>query len=156
MLRYLFTVLAALLLPVLGSAQGLTTLVPDPPFAPPPPYPPDAHKGMFWYGTDALWTERNVEGKWSMSNGQGYSTKLIFWRRGFDWRKEPEPQLIITGRHLDGDAPAIAVAHANAVCIPSRDAAGRMTLIDIPTAGCWELTGRYDGHTLTFLVSVEP
>src|SRR3984893_6039071 len=28
--------------------------------------------------------------------------------------------------------------------------------MDIPTAGCWELTGHYDGHSVIFIVSVEP
>jgi hypothetical protein len=31
-----------------------------------------------------------------------------------------------------------------------------MTGIDIPTAGCWEITGHYNDHDLTFIVSVEP
>jgi hypothetical protein len=88
-------------------------------------------------------------------NGEGYFTKLVFWRRGFDWRKEPEPKLIITAKRLDGEAPSVAVAHANAVFVTSNKPA-MMTGIDIPTAGCWEITAHYKGHTLTFIVSVEP
>jgi hypothetical protein len=69
--------------------------------------------------------------------------------------KEAEPKLIITAKRLDGDAPSVAVAHANAVFVTGNTPA-MMTLIDIPTAGCWELTGHYHGHTLTFIASVEP
>jgi hypothetical protein len=159
MLRYLFAAMAWLLLPVLSSAQCLTTRAPSPPFVPPAPYPPSAPNSAFWYGSDALWTALSVDGKWSMQNnvlnGKGYRTKLIFWRRGFDSRKEPEPKLIITARRLDGDSPTVSVAHANAVFVPG-NTPGMMTLIDIPTAGCWELAGHYHGHTLTFIVSVEP
>lgn len=160
MLRYLFAAMAWLLLPVLSSAQCLTTPAPNPPFVPPALYPPSAPDGMFWYGTDALWTHLSVDGKWKIHNNVleskgGYRTKLIFYRRGFDPRTEPEPKLIITGRRLDGAAPSVAVAHANAVFVP-RPTPGMMTLIDIPTAGCWELTANYAGHTLTFIVSVEP
>ena len=69
--------------------------------------------------------------------------------------------LVITGKRLDGDAPSIAVAHANAVFIPFPGSPpepmppAMMTGVDIPTAGCWELTAHYGGHTLAFIVSVE-
>jgi hypothetical protein len=33
---------------------------------------------------------------------------------------------------------------------------GMMTGLDVPTAGCWELTAHYRGHTVNFVVSVEP
>jgi hypothetical protein len=124
-----------------------------------------AMRSVSWYGTDALWTELSVEGKWTMRdnvlNGKGYRTKLVFWRRGFDWRKEPEPKLIITGKRLNGEAPSLTESHASAVFISGRNASGMMppgmmTMIDIPTVGCWELTAHYGGHTLAFIVSVEP
>jgi hypothetical protein len=77
----------------------------------------------------------------------------MFWRRGFDWRKEPEPELFITAKRLDGDAPSVAVAHANAVFVTGNTSAiAMMTGIVVPTAGCWELMGDYNGHTLTFTV----
>lgn len=159
--RYLFAVMTVvLLLPMFTSAQCRTTLPPNPAFVPLAPYPPSASDGMFWYGTDALWTALNVDGKWKIHNNVledkgAYRTKLVFWRRGFDWRRELEPKLIITARRLDGEAPSVAVAHANAVFVQGNTPA-MMTGIDIPTAGCWELTGHYHGHTLTFTVSVEP
>jgi hypothetical protein len=31
-----------------------------------------------------------------------------------------------------------------------------MALIDIPKAGCWEITAHSKGHDLSFIVSVEP
>jgi hypothetical protein len=164
MLRYLFAVVAALLLPMLSSAQCLTTLPPNPPFVPPITYPPGGlAAGWFWYGTDALWTPLRVDGKWTIQSNvlahKGYETKLFFWRQGFDWHKETEPKLIITGKRLDGDAPSIAVADASAVFVmgrpPDTMPPGMMTLIVIPKAGCWELTAHYGGHTLTFIVLVE-
>ena len=166
MFRCGFAVLAViLLLPLLSSAQCLTTLAPNPPFVPPIAYPPGGlGAGMFWFGTDALWTALSFDGKWQGYNGKPYVQKLTFWRKGFDWRKEIEPELIVTGKRLDGDAPSIAVAHANAVFIPipipgdtgEKMPPAMMTGVDIPTAGCWELTAHYAGHSLTFVVSVEP
>jgi hypothetical protein len=158
MLRYLFAVIVVLLLPLLSSAQCLTTLAPNPSFVPPKPYSSTVPDNMFWFGTEELCTALNADGKWSMqdnvSKDKGYSTKLVFWHRGFDWHVEPEPKLIVTARRLDGDAPFVAEAHANAVFVTDHQAA-MMTLITIPTAGCWEVTGHYGGHILTFVVSVE-
>jgi hypothetical protein len=94
MYRYLFVLMAGFLLPLLGSAQCLTTLAPNPPFVPPIQYPPGAPaSGTFWYGTDELWTALSVDGKWKMED----TIKLVFWGRRFDWRKEFEPKLIVTG-----------------------------------------------------------
>jgi hypothetical protein len=131
MLRYLFAAVAGLLLPILSSAQCLTTLIPNPPFVPPAPYWSSAPDGGFWYGTDALWTLLADDGKWHMQ-GNVYTTKLVFWRRRFDSRKEPEPKLIITGKRLDGDAPSIAVAHANAVFVTGNDDRNRYTVSWLP------------------------
>jgi hypothetical protein len=163
MSRYLLAVLTGLLLPVLGAAQCLTTLQPNPPFVPPIQYPPSAPaSGTFWFGTDELWTALDIDGKWKMGDyGKGtvYRTKLVFWARGFDTCKELEPKLILTGKRLDGEAPSIAVAHANAVFVPGKPGMmppGIMTGVDVPAAGCWEFTAHYRGHTLTFVVSVEP
>lgn len=113
---------------------------------------------MFWYGTDALWTRLGSAGVWHIKNNvdehNGYATKLVFWRKGFDWREEAEPALIVTARRLDGDSPSVAVAHANAVFVTGNTPA-MMTGIRIPSPGCWEVTGHYSGHTLSFTVSVE-
>jgi hypothetical protein len=159
MIRYSLTILFLLFSGTLASGQCLTTLTPNPQFVPPAPYPSTPPNSRFWYGSDELWTALEIGGKWQAyangENGWVFQNKLVFWRRGFDWRKEPEPKLILTGKRLDGDAPTVAVAHANAVFLPSHENAGMMTLISIPTTGCWEITAHYQGHDLSFVVSVE-
>jgi hypothetical protein len=159
MFRYLAVAVIGLLLPLLSSAQCLTTLTPNPVFVPPAPYPLSAPDGQFWYGTDMLWTTLNIDGKWHMQDnvlhGKGYRTKLVFSRLGFDWHKELQPKFIVTSKRLDAKAPLVPAEPANAVFLPC-NAPAIMTAIDIPTAGCWELTARYNGQTLTFIVSVEP
>ena len=64
----------------------------------PTPAPYDSIRladGMFWYGTEALWTQLSAGGVWSAENNPdkegGYIAKLCFWRRGFDWRKDMGP-----------------------------------------------------------------
>ena len=160
MTRFILAFAAALLLPIQpAKTECLTTLPSSPIFAPPAPHD-SVHPShnMFWYGTDALWTQLGSDGVWHIKNNadehNGYVTKLVFWRKGFDWRKEPEPALIVTARRMDGDSPSVAVAHANAVFVTSNTPA-MMTGIRIPTTGCWEVTGHYGGHTLSFIVSVE-
>ena len=161
--RYYLFCLAALLLPAAakpGQRVCLTTLAPSPPFVPPASYdsvlPPN---GTFRYGTAEFWTDISVEGIWHLTNNSdtdgGYVTKLVFWAKGFNWRKEPSPELILTARRTDGDSPSMAVDHANAVFISGKTPA-MMTGIRIPTSGCWEVTGHYRSKTLTFMVWVEP
>jgi hypothetical protein len=160
MTRFVLGFAAALLLFFVQPAKTecLTTSAPSPTFAPPAPYDSvRVSDNMFWYGTDALWTMLGASGVWHIENNadkhDGYVTKLVFWRKGFNWRKELEPALIVTARRLDGDSPSVAVAHANPVFITTNTPA-MMTAIRIPTAGCWEVTGHYGGHTLSFIVSV--
>ena len=143
-----------------GTGVCLTTLPPSPQFVPPAPYDSVRQAdGMFWYGTAELWTDLGIEGVWHLTNnsdiGGGYVTKLIFWTKGFDWRKEAQPELIVTARRTDGDSPSVAVAHANAVFVTGKTPA-LMTGIRIPAAGCWEVTAYYRSRTLSFTVSVQP
>jgi hypothetical protein len=134
------------------------TKPPAQPFVPPPPYGTDHGPDQFWYGTESLWTLLGVEGTWPIHNNvlesQGaYRTKLTYWRRGFDWRREPEPGLIVVAKRLDREAPPVAAGPAHAVY---EAGPGMMTLIDIPSSGCWEITAQYGGHRLSFVISVQP
>jgi hypothetical protein len=160
MFRSSLTLCAMLLLAILTSGQCPITRPPDPPFVPPAAYAfSKPNPSFFSYGTDTLWTELQLDGKWGAFGKEGdgwvYETKLTYWHRGFDWRKD-KPNLTVTGKRLDGDAPTVTAADANAVFLPSKDAAGRMTLLAILTLGCWEITAHYEGHDLSFVVSVEP
>ena len=131
-------------------AECLTTLPPSPPFVPPAPYSTDA-SGGFWYGTDALWTRLSFQGDWSTA---GIGQKFFVWSRGYDWRTARQPELIVTGKRLDGDAPPIAVAGGTNARIGGMYA--MLIGVRVPTSGCWELTAYHDGHMLTFVVSIGP
>lgn len=160
-----YFVVAVLLSVPLGLAQArtgacLTTVPPSPRFVPSAPYHSvRLSDDMFWYGTDKLWTKLAVDGVWhtkdNVDKKGGYATKLVFWTQGFDWRREPEPELIITALRLDGDSPSVASSGANAVFVNTNTPA-MMTGIDVPTEGCWEVTAYYRGHRLAFTVSVQP
>jgi len=100
-----------------------------------------------------------ISGAWNglpySPEAKGYVQKVGWWRQGYNNRTEPKPKLIVTGRRLDGDAPALAVSDATNAYSPDIGSA-MLVGIHIPTHGCWEITGHYGGHTLTLIVSVEP
>ncbi len=153
--------ITALLLPVAarsGSSACVPTLAPNPPFVPPAPYDSLHHSDAFWYGTAELWTDIAVDGVWHITSnsdtGGGYVTKLVFWTKSFDWRKEGEPQLIVTARQTDHDSPSVSAAHAHAVFVTGKYPA-MMTGIRIPSLGCWEITSHYRSSAVTFTVSVQ-
>jgi hypothetical protein len=127
------------------------TKPPAEPFVPPPPYWTDHGPDRFWYGTESLWTLLGVRGTWK----GGYGTKLTYWRRGFDWRREPEPNLIVMAKRIDREAPPVAAYPAHAVFVTTERPA-MMTGIEIPSMGCWEVTAQYGGNRLSFVVSVQP
>jgi len=136
---------------------------PSQPFVPPPPYWTNHGPNQFWYGTESLWTLLSVPGTcaWHIRSNVleskgAYRTNLSYWRRGFNWRKEREPKLVINARRLDHDARVIVIVHANAVFVTGPAPAAMMTAIDIPTAGCWEITAKYKDQKLSFVVSLQP
>lgn len=132
------------------------TLPQDPRFIPPPPYPVYAASAdHFWYGTDSLWTLLPIKGVWSglAHNPQGYRQKVFWWRKGYFWRDEPEPELSVTGRRLNASAPALYVSKATNAFAEDIQSA-MLVGVDFPTVGCWEITGRYAGARLRFVVWV--
>lgn len=134
------------------------TRPPNPPFAPPAPYSATApYPHEFWYGTAALWTLLGDDGTWQRLPyyDGAYSQKVFWWRQGYNWLAEPNPPLTVTGRRLDAPAPPLVASRATNAS--SADIGSSMLVgVDIPTTGCWELTGRIAGATLSFVVWVAP
>lgn len=133
------------------------TKPPDPPFTPPQPYSASAPGTDFWFGTDSLWTAIPHDSVWYALpyNPEGYTQKVFWWRKGYSWTEEPEPNLTVTGRRLDANAPplhALKATNAYAGDIGSAMLVG----VDIPTLGCWEITGQYKGEELSFVIWVAP
>jgi hypothetical protein len=63
-----------------------------------------------------------------------------------------ESSLAVTVKRLNEDqATAVVLGNTNAY---AEDFGGwaMMTGIDLPSAGCWEITGRYRGEELRFVV----
>jgi hypothetical protein len=141
------------------------TARPDPPFVPPtgfPETPRPRYAGMFWYGSEDLWTLVNESGAWNQLPNGGdtsvaardssgpYQDKSFWWSTAFNVSEDSTPALRVTGRRLDGPAPA---AHSSGATNAIADLGPSMlTGLTVPTSGCWELTGHYRDHELSYVV----
>ena len=143
-------------------ANCRVTLPSDGRFTPPKPYPaePDS-KGVFsfWFGTEKLWAVLPTDGTWQ--GLRPYSPvetslrqKLFWWRTGYNWKTETQPPLKVTGRRIDGMAPALQASGASNGHKGQDWNSFMVVGIDIPTPGCWEITGHYEGQELSFVVWV--
>lgn len=133
------------------------TVPQDPPFVPPAPYDSMGYEGEFWYGSESLWTAIRENGTWESlpHNPEGYTQKVFWWRDGYVWNEEPQPALSITAERLDGPAPVLrgsGATNAYAADIGS----AMLTGVDLPTLGCWKITGKYRDAELSFVVWVAP
>lgn len=133
------------------------TVSQDPPFTPPAPYDSLGFEGEFWYGSSSLWTAVRQDGIWEAlpHNPEGYTQKVFWWRDGYIWSKEPQPALKVTGERLDAPAPPLHVSEATNAS--ASDIGSAMLVgVDIPTLGCWKITGKYADVELSFVVWVAP
>jgi hypothetical protein len=129
----------------------------DPPFVPPAPYSGMGYEGYFWYGSNDLWVALTQDGVWHSlpQDEHGYGQKLPWWREGYVWNEEPEPPLVVTGERLDGKAPPLEASSANGSYAEDMGSAMMMGM-NIPTTGCWRITGQYQDAELSFVVWVAP
>ena len=133
------------------------TVPQDPAFTPPAPYDALGFEGKFWFGSSSLWTAVPQNGTWAglPLNPEGYTQKVFWWRDGYVWTEEPEPDLIVTGERLDAKAPLLNVSRAtNAYA--SDIGSAMLVGVDFPTLGCWKITGKYNDAELSFVVWIAP
>jgi hypothetical protein len=144
--------------PITDGTICPVTRSPDPVFIPPAPYASKSPiDGQFWYGSSDLWTLLPAAGTWSAlpHDRQGYFQKVLWWRDGYHAETEPKPALTVTGRRLWN--PQITFETDAATNGSAGDYGEFMlTEVELPTAGCWELTGHYWGYELSFTIEVDP
>ncbi len=131
-----------------------TTQPPEPPFS--PPGTAETFEGLFWYGSPELWTALPLDGTWRElpRTEAGFTQKGAFWSENFDALSEPNPDLTLTGRRLDG--PTISFVESEATHGFDRTGSFMLSGISIPTEGCWEFNADYSETSLSFVVEVKP
>lgn len=133
------------------------TQPPKSPFIPPKPYPAAAPSGGFWYGTNALWTDLRSDNIWHglPKSDAGYGNKIALWHEGYSQAAEPQPEITLSARQLDGKAVVEPHVYGTNAYHPDYGQF-MMTGIELPTLGCWEITAEYRKATLSFVVWVAP
>ena len=125
------------------------------PTGPPNNWPaePPARYGARWYGTLDLWTMLDVGGEaWDgiLDTGQ----KTFWWSRHYRGSPEEQtPDITVTVRSLDGAGPAETFGGPGTNAAADFGAA-MLVGVEFPSTGCWELTGTYKGHSLSYVVNV--
>jgi mono/diheme cytochrome c family protein len=142
---------------VAGRESCPVTQPPSPAFEP-PEGPGDLLREdplWFWVGSPALWTTLEADGIWRdlPHHEHGYTQKRPFWSEGYHWREEQNPELVLTGRRLDGDEIMTGAGASNAYHPDYGSMI--MTAFVLPAAGCWEITASYQDASLSFVVWVE-
>ena len=110
-----------------------------------------------WYGSAELWTALDKDGEtWHglpRSSDGSFGQKTFWWSESFSVGAEPEPAISVEGRRLDRVGPTFHAGDpgTNAMF----DGMSSMLVgVDVPTSGCWELTGRYRGAQLSYVVRI--
>jgi hypothetical protein len=133
------------------TSENVSFKAPEP-FSRSAPWPNE-----FWLGSEHLWTVLNTNGVWSdlPENPDGYTQKIMWWSSLYSLKDELEPALVVTGKRLDGEADPLRFYGATKAMADDIGEA-MLTGIEIPTLGCWKITGQYKKSELRFVVWVAP
>ncbi len=125
------------------------------PFVPPAPYPIEPPDGTFWFGNSSFWTRLETNGRWGVGDEHRLSTKVFWWRPGFNGAVENFPDLTVILRQLDAwSAPTTVTTKATNASDESFGGSVMLTGVSVPAPGCWEVTGRHRGNEVRFVVEV--
>ncbi len=144
----------------LPPASCPVTTRPEREFIPPADYrTTELPRNVFLIGSNDLWTQIFEPFIWDWHPRRpGHEldlTNKIFWfRDGYNPRLEPQPDLKVTGKRLDGPGVELALDDraTNAFFQDGRGA--MLSGVYLPAPGCWEITGDYKGNKLSFVVWV--
>lgn len=135
----------------------VTTSTPQTRFTPPPPVKAlEAHRGRFWYGSDALYTQLSSDGRWrGIKSATGTRDKSFWFRKDAEWLEERPYQFMLTAKRLESDEAAIMLTGSDVTNAIMGKTVAMLTMLELPERGCWEVTGNYKDAYLSFVVWVE-
>jgi len=115
-----------------------------------PPQLSPALTGVRWYGNGTMWTALWPEGTVTFRpHGPGFVLPDGSLKMKFYWMVAFPGELTIEGRRLDAAAPPLKYELG-----PRLQDGGNPSYLIFPTAGCWEVTARTNGSTMTFVTRV--
>jgi hypothetical protein len=111
-----------------------------------------------WFGTAKLWTDLEVGGEvWHALPGSPsgpFRQKTFWWSSGYSGIREPMPMITVKGRRLDREAPSLHAGDPGTNAL--FDGMWSMLVgVDVPTAGCWQLTAIYREAELPIVVWID-
>jgi hypothetical protein len=117
--------------------------------------PSPSTASRFWYGSEGLAVLLSAGGKWrGMGPAHSYRDKLFWWRQDYDGSVEGSPALQVTARRLDGEASVSIPPRVTGAKHENFGGWAMLVALEFPTAGCWQVTGKYRSETLSFVVEV--
>jgi hypothetical protein len=127
-------------------------------FVPPAPFPAKPGKDQFWFGSERLWTILSTDGMWhGLHTESAYGNKLFWYSLGLSRKEEGKRRVTVTGRRRDAGSPAF-VTYAD--CCSSSSSGPHIYFmiagVNIPSPGCWEITGDDQKGSVSFVVWVAP
>jgi|SRR5688572_17138959 len=106
-----------------------------------------------WYGSESLAVILRPDGIWrGMGPNSNFRDKLFWWSQGF--KPGLEANLTVTGKRLDADSPPAEISKTTNAHADSLGGWAMLVGVEFPSAGCWQLTGKYLGQELSFVVEV--
>lgn len=137
--------------PSSGFEHCPVTRRPQTAFLPPAPWPAEPPTtGWFWYGQPELWTALPESGVWQQLR---YGEKFWWWSENFDVREDSTPDLKIAARQLGGEGLTFNSSKATNGFHESFNLA-MLVGVQLPAAGCWEISGQFQGAQLKLVVWV--
>ena len=117
----------------------------------------DSSGAFAWFGSEALAVRIPKDGHWKgMGPANNFRDKFWVWRRGYDAKTESRPALTFAGVKLGDKPERMQIDEATNAFGPGWSL--MLTGMEFPSAGCWQVTVRYQyaGITqeLTFVVDV--
>jgi hypothetical protein len=127
------------------------TRPPETPFTPPRPWPAEPPRAdRYWFGDSGLWTALPIDGTWgALAQGD----KFWWWSQEFDVSEDETPDLTLSASRLDGAAPVFQTTEATNG-YHERFNWAMLSGVTLGSPGCWEITGHYKGHELSFVLWV--
>jgi hypothetical protein len=111
-------------------------------------------KSENWYGNELLAVMLPPDGIWiGMGPERDYRNKLFWWSYGF--KPGSESNLLVTGRRVDGEGAPARISKATNAHDESLGGWAMLVMVELPSAGCWEITGEYLGTKLSFVVETQ-